>query len=152
MKRFFFSSWIVIIGISIAAGAVALWPAADQPVVWLDWPLPDSQYTLTPDGQQSIELVAHVTDPGTDIVQVEFLADDVVIGREAVTQRAGTLGVYRFGWQPEDSGSYRLSVRAQNEAAAWSQPAEAVVTVTVVTPESAEPQPTGIMALPRQWE
>ncbi|MHB1132204.1 MAG: hypothetical protein ACYC4L_07410 [Chloroflexota bacterium] len=107
---------------SCAAATVA--PAAQQgaPRAWLDAPLDGS--TLAPGRAQ---LLAHASHLG-GIAEVEFSADGAVLARLAPADPRLSLVTASQPWEATP-GSHVLRVRARDIGGAWSEVAQAQVTV-----------------------
>jgi|GEM_PF-6524074 len=101
-----------------------------SPQAWIDAPLDGMVLPLA-----SYDIVAHASDPG-GISQIEFSINDIVIGN---VSGSGALFNAHQPWTPSAPGKYIIKARGQSAGGAWSDYAEARVTVAggaTATPEA----------------
>lgn len=99
---------------------------------WIDAPLDRMELPLAP-----YEVVYHASDP-VEVRQIEFTVDGEVLALDANPNPAEHLVTVRHTWNPTEPGNYTLRVRVLNRAGAWSEYAQAIVTVLA----DATPTPT----------
>lgn len=92
------------------------------PQAWFDAPLPGSSFPLGP-----VLVTAHGSDPA-GIVAFEFAVNGAASALPS-PDAAASLVTLSHTWNPDQPGTYTLSVRSANAAGVWSAPASTTVTI-----------------------
>jgi len=108
------------------------------PQAWIDAPLDGASLPLAP-----LEVVAHAA-ASDGVALVELSVDGAALSSAPPDDTAAALVSVRRAWQPEGPGNYTLRVRAQANGGAWSEAAQAVV--TILGAETAAPSLTPTQA------
>src|SRR3990170_6148013 len=111
---------------------------AGGPQAWIDAPLDGASLPLAP-----LEVVAHAA-ASDGVALVELSVDGAALSSAPPDDTAAALVSVRRAWQPEGPGNYTLRVRAQANGGAWSEAAQAVV--TILGAETAAPSLTPTQA------
>jgi hypothetical protein len=128
-------------------------------LTWIDSPLNGSTLPLGP-----IEIVSHSSD-SSGITQVELSVNGAVVRTDQNQATDQHLVLMSQAWTPVASGNYKLMVRAQNLNGAWSDYAQATITINgapaptpvptlvpvsqpTITPFSPSPTPAGCIGTP----
>lgn len=126
-KRWFAHGTALCLAATLLAACAAAAPGGSKAggalAAWIDAPLDGAVLKM-----EAYPVVIHGTDPG-GVAQLELSIEGTVVLTAPNANSASLLAKATHEWLPPAPGTYTLRARAQNKGGAWSDYAEATVTV-----------------------